>query len=973
MKMTTLYTTAFLVCLSGAALAIPQAPHDAAHNVSCADCHTPYAGLSDPVASVGAADATSTSTTFVDLGKTWTAGQWVDGVITFTSGLNIGQFRTITASDATSVSWALPLANAIAAGDTYKLGKTVLADIETKCTSCHNPTGPAYTMSHVGLHQTDTGAVSCSKCHEPHNMPDNSSGVGNGIMRKVLRIGNGIAVIFPSGEASKYVRADNKGLCQVCHTKTKFYKADGSGAVHVPDLTTTTQTCTDCHKHDEGFGGAALVSAHNDATAAAFTHFANFTGSNAACARCHSGNGFVDFIGADGTPSNLPANNPDNLAALTAGNISCSTCHNAVTNAMTTVTFPSGTMVGNVSLLPANPTPTQAVDQASALCMTCHQGRQSTPQVDTYLATKVTTNDDTVSTGISFQNVHYLAAGATLWGGFARGGYQYSTKKYDVNNRHVASKVSCVDCHNQHTLELRIETCGQCHAGVTTLADLPKIRMYGSTGDYDGDGNVDEGIKEELDGLAAKLLQTIQKYAHVKCGVGKDIVYDGTTNPYWFIDTNGDGVKDATETTSYNAFTKRLLRATYNYQFWFKDPGAYAHGPKYDIELMTDSILDLNSVLGVDAVAFAGTRIDAFHFDGTSGRWRFREPASGTPGTPAYKPAFTINTSCIKCHGASDGIDAFQANPDLLIGWWLNSLFPTLYPATVTVPGPVNVSNGMACTTCHARDTKGDPVFTDFRPFPTGVWFSTNVWLQTPAKDAACENCHMTRDGTSYTQDIANSLVAPGAAVSLKSMHGAPAASVMRGSEAHVGYQLDPLATYAGTPNHNGVLASCAFCHDPKGTRHTFVVADAVASNCSQCHTGTLDSYRNTHTADYDGDGNTTETLNAELQGMAAKAVAAVSAVQPTGSKVVFCATPVGTEARAYPYMYKDTNNDGICQATETSSFSSWNTSTVKVALNVTLCMNDPGASAHNFAYCGQILFDSVTYMGGSTAGMVRP
>ena len=37
------------------------------------------------------------------------------------------------------------------------------------------------------------------------------------------------------------------GLCEVCHTRTRYYPNDGSGAEHF------TFTCTACHEHTRGF------------------------------------------------------------------------------------------------------------------------------------------------------------------------------------------------------------------------------------------------------------------------------------------------------------------------------------------------------------------------------------------------------------------------------------------------------------------------------------------------------------------------------------------------------------------------------------------------------------------------------------------------------------------------------------------------------------------------------------------------
>ena len=49
---------------------------------------------------------------------------------------------------------------------------------------------------------------------------------------------------------------------------------------------------------------------------------------------------------------------------------------------------------------------------------------------------------------------------------------------------------------------------------------------------------------------------------------------------------NGDGKADKDEAkypNRYKAWTPRLLRAAYNYQFVTKDPGAFAHNPTYAI------------------------------------------------------------------------------------------------------------------------------------------------------------------------------------------------------------------------------------------------------------------------------------------------------------------------------------------------------------------------------------------------------
>ncbi len=44
---------------------------------------------------------------------------------------------------------------------------------------------------------------------------------------------------------------------------------------------------------------------------------------------------------------------------------------------------------------------------------------------------------------------------------------------------------------------------------------------------------------------------------------------------------------------SYNAFTPKLLKAAYNLQYSYKDPGAYVHNFTYVVQVMYDTIQDL--------------------------------------------------------------------------------------------------------------------------------------------------------------------------------------------------------------------------------------------------------------------------------------------------------------------------------------------------------------------------------------------
>jgi hypothetical protein len=182
--------------------------------------------------------------------------------------------------------------------------------------------------------------------------------------------------------------------------------------------------------------------------------------------------------------------------------------------------------------------------------------------------------DDELAEGLGFANIHYFAAGATLFGNETQGAYQYDGKEYVGRNAHVDGYSNCTDCHSTHMLEVKAEECGTCHAGVEDLHD---IRM-GST-DYDGDGDTEEGVAGEIETMAEALYAAIQDYAVSTEGVSA-IEYDAHAYPYFFDDAG----------ERYATWTPALLRAAYNYQYAQKDPGAFAHNPDYVLQVLHDSI-----------------------------------------------------------------------------------------------------------------------------------------------------------------------------------------------------------------------------------------------------------------------------------------------------------------------------------------------------------------------------------------------
>ena len=283
------------------------------------------------------------------------------------------------------------------------------------------------------------------------------------------------------------------------------------------------------------------------------------------CAKCHSATGLPQFI-AEGA----------NLSNPTSNGFLCSTCHDVANwpanYTVDEVTFPSG---AKVSFGEGN---------ANNLCLACHQGRESTTSVDNAL--KAFTDGDVVSDAIRFRNVHYFAAGATLFGSEVKGIYQYPDKEYVGRFAHVEGFDTCSACHDAHILAPDTQTCSGCHG----TDDPTAIRDEKSTEDFDGDGDATEGLAGEVETYAEKLYAALQEYATTN---SKGILYSPTAYPYFFVDADGDGKADVNAegaALNYNAFTPKLMKAAYNYQYVQKDPGAYVHNAKYVMQAMYDSI-----------------------------------------------------------------------------------------------------------------------------------------------------------------------------------------------------------------------------------------------------------------------------------------------------------------------------------------------------------------------------------------------
>ena len=648
------------------------------------------------------------------------------------------------------------------------------------------------------------------------------------------------------------------------------------------------------------------------------------------CAKCHTSKGYMDYLGADGSEAGkVDAAVP----ATEAQGIQCVACHNPVTFSLTQVTFPSGVTI-------------TAGDDTR--CMVCHQGRESKVSVDAQIEKFAVKDVDAVVAPIKddkgndvafgFRNVHYYAAAATLYGGMTHGGYEYDGKTYDAKHTHVAGYDSCIGCHNQHTLEVKLDECSVCHEDVATVEDLKNVRMVSSNPDYDGDGNAEEGMYYEIAGLQEKLYAEIQKYA---TGKGAAIVYDAGTYPYFFNDTNANGTVDEGEAAfpnAYSSWTARLLKAAYNYQVSVKDPGAFAHGNKYIVQLLFDSIEDL----GGDVSGLA--RTDAAHFAGDT--LPFRDWDFDADGNPLY----TVPFACVKCHTAQ-GLPTYLKDGGTTV---VTSSGTTTTTGLASMPS----SNGYMCTTCHNEESFPDRYAVKSVVFPSGATVSLG------GKDAdgnfivddsnLCISCHHGRESTTSVNNAlkGKEVDTVDAKIRFKNIHYFAAGATLFGNDVKGAYQYEG-KEYVGQNMHadeKGKLNKCKDCHDVHAL-------EPKVEMCETCHDTTDPTTIRENDVDYDGDGNVTEGVKGEVDTLAETLYAEIQKyAEAHGGAITY-------NPGAYPYFF----------GADKKAYAAWTPRLLRAAFNYQYSQKDPGVYIHNNKYIIEILIDSIEDFGGNVSAYTRP
>lgn len=526
------------------------------------------------------------------------------------------------------------------------------------CTNCHQLTYPA-------AHGTSPDAWMQDTYHAP---PVNPYGAYGEIISDThfddpaTNVGNTKVV------EGYVVRNTEDDSCADCHN------------IHAADNTINNQWANSRHgghileakEAAEAAAGDVFAAGSNDdgagtpGYAAAWTHYnwdqtddlvPGDRSGRAACQRCHTATGVSNYLTAPGTydPANNDFSHLDSWAKTTGSGqnelLYCWACHSdagqgelrlpgAISETYVDSTFSSVT-VDYPNLRNAN------------VCMACHIGRE--------IGENISQSTRNFAGSVNFINSHYLPAGASLFG---VSGYEYAGKNYepvsffahdsigtkyeiDTEGFNLVNTTNdmgpCVGCHltssNGHrflpfeinaagtAFEYITPVCAECHTGQFALT--PAV------------------IEEEETGYFAALEALAQELA-----VSKGIFF-APDYPYFFNDTNGNGILDPAEIDRTNGFTtwgdKDTMGAAFNYNLAEHDPGGFAHNRFYYKRLIWDSIdfLDggaANSVPAAIAALQAAGKLTATEASHASDYLGTTRPGDAS-GTRAPIPGLTATVT----------------------------------------------------------------------------------------------------------------------------------------------------------------------------------------------------------------------------------------------------------------------------------------------------------------------------------------
>jgi hypothetical protein len=483
------------------------------------------------------------------------------------------------------------------------------------CNKCHGGGGFAVTR------EADA-AGKCGKCHGLSFPEDPMMALAP------QHYGYSSARALPGTPRASYVSAQYQGRCRACHNS------------HNNNVTP---------QHRE-----YAKSLHGDPQGVAWTHYDFKQDNRAACNRCHTSTGYINFVTSGFTVATKGFSTGDASREMVA----CDACHasydfkNSIRK-VAAFTAPYKGYDGNPATFPGV--------GASDLCTPCHSGREGGQAINAIAEAKFT------DTG--FVNSHYMASSGLMYmqNGFINftsltapivvgstissygrtlspdnlttpggmvGGQSSTHRKLgtsrvtgDSHNRAffvpgVADQNGpCVTCHlnvngtpqrpgSGHSLKINAnayrQLCVNCHDSEGTHEEVVQLTAENFQSEFLKPQA--EAFEDSLELLKELLLQKYQ------------ISFDELEHPYFYDEALPlkDGKKQALRdwTRGGKVNGRKLMGACYNYNLLTRDAAAYAHARSYSRRLIYDSIDFLDDGIMNLSVSASAVSLGLTHPDG---------------------------------------------------------------------------------------------------------------------------------------------------------------------------------------------------------------------------------------------------------------------------------------------------------------------------------------------------------------------
>lgn len=295
----------------------------------------------------------------------------------------------------------------------------------------------------------------------------------------------------------------------------------------------------------------------------------------------------------------------------------------------------------------------------------------------------------------------------------------------------------------------------------------------------------------------------------------------------------------------------------------------------------------------------------------------------------AWDPA-QIPENCARCH-STPGYRDFLGLDGATAG-------------QVDQPAPIGTT--VECAACHNKVAGNKD--TSLQP--------SGIELTGLGGNATCLDCHQGRAAGNSIDEAIGDLDDDTVNADLRfpNVHNNPAGPLQYGVEAHGGYEYKG-RQYAGRYDHVLQFETCVACHDA----HALTVD---AQKCSVCHLGItspddLAEIRVSNT-DYDGDGNTEESLAGEIDTLRERLLLAIR---------LYARTTEGLD----DIVFKDTRPYFFDPSGE--SYATWTPRLLRAAYNYHYATKGIGSYAHNAPYTIQLLSDSLDDLGAGIFPIRRP